>query len=67
MLSALWREFLYFQPAGIWKRSTVLFFPYLTDTANHTFKLSLTMYIAFANQNMKAEVVFHQWKIDRTL
>lgn len=43
---------------GIWKRSTVLFFPYLTDTADYTFKLSLIMYIAFVNQNMKARVVF---------
>ena len=36
----------------------VLFFPYVTDTADYTFKLSLIMPTAFINQNMQAEVVF---------
>lgn len=52
------REFLYFKPAGIWKRSTVLFFPYLTDTADYTFKLSLITYTVFVNENVKAKVAF---------
>ena len=36
----------------------VLFFPYLTDTVDYTFKLSLITYTAFVNENMKAKVVF---------
>lgn len=58
MLSALFGEFLFFKPPGIWKRSMVQFFPYVTDTADYTFKLSLIMPTDFINQNMQAQVVF---------
>lgn len=36
----------------------VQFFPYVTDTADYTFKLSLIMPTDFINQNMQAQVVF---------
>lgn len=35
------------------------FLPYLTDTADYTFRLALIIYIAFVNQNMKTQVVFY--------
>ena len=55
MLSAPWREFLYLKPAGIWKRSTVLFFS-LSDW--HSW-----LYLYIKSNNAYQPLLIRIWKL----